>query len=88
MGEVRHGWPKDVLFGMAPPWGAYRGVYSDYETAEFRSTGSGLLGGAAVVGSGIALDEDSATADEVRAELDKIVHSDAKGAALPGDDEP
>jgi hypothetical protein len=42
----------DRTWGMAPPYGAYRGRYSDYDLAQTGSMGSGQLGGWSAVGSG------------------------------------
>jgi hypothetical protein len=46
----------DRTWGKAPPYGAYRGRYSDYELAQTGSLGSGLLGGWSAVGSGGSFD--------------------------------
>jgi hypothetical protein len=42
----------DRTWGMAPPYGAYRGRYSDYDLGQTGSMGSGQLGGWSGVGSG------------------------------------
>jgi hypothetical protein len=44
-------------WGVAPPYGAYRGHYGDYTTAQMRSLGSGRLGGWSAVSLGGSFDE-------------------------------
>jgi hypothetical protein len=45
-------------WGVAPPYGAYRGHYSDYEEAQSGMIGSGQLGGWSSVSLGGSFEEE------------------------------
>jgi hypothetical protein len=46
-----------VEWGLAPPYGAYRGRYSSYQLAQYGSMGSGRLGGWSSVKLGGSFDD-------------------------------
>jgi hypothetical protein len=46
-----------VEWGLAPPYGAYRGRYGDYQVAQYGSLGSGLMGGWTSVKLGGSFDD-------------------------------
>jgi hypothetical protein len=54
-------------WGAAPPYGAYRGHYGDYQVAQYGMIGSGRMGGWSAVSSGGAFDD----AKEVDPERDR-----------------
>jgi hypothetical protein len=47
----------DRAWGDAPPYGAYRGRYGDYDLSQTGSMGSGRLGGWSAVGLGGFFDD-------------------------------
>jgi hypothetical protein len=46
-----------VEWGLAPPYGAYRGRYGDYQMAQYGSLGSGRMGGWTSVKLGGSFDD-------------------------------
>jgi hypothetical protein len=51
-------WREERLdFGSAPPYGAYRGHYGEYQQLQYGSLGSGRLGGWTGVGLGGSFDD-------------------------------
>jgi hypothetical protein len=51
------GGPEIDSWGVAPPYGAYRGHYGNYALSQIGQVGSGLLGGPSSVGFGGSFDD-------------------------------
>ena len=57
-------------WGLAPPYGAYRGHYGSYATAQYGSLGSGRMGGWTGVGLGGSFDDARELNPELKPDLD------------------
>jgi hypothetical protein len=53
-------------WGLAPPYGAYRGHYGDYQTAQYGGIGSGRMGGWTTVKLGGSFEDDGKDSDPER----------------------
>jgi hypothetical protein len=65
-GDWRGG-PGEKGWGVAPPYGAYRGRYSDYDEGQLGQLGSGKLLGASGVALGGFFEEKPFSDDELEA---------------------
>lgn len=81
---------KDALedsWGVAPPYGAYRGHYGDYTLAQIGSIGSGRLGGWSAVALGGSFDE---AGPELRRpalpDLDAQEEAETEPLSVPGEE--
>ena len=64
-------WSSERMdWGLAPPYGAYRGHYGSYATAQYGSLGSGRMGGWTGVGLGGSFDDARELNPELTPELD------------------
>ena len=64
-------WSSERMdWGLAPPYGAYRGHYGSYAMAQYGSLGSGRMGGWTGVGLGGSFDDARELNPELKPDLD------------------